>query len=260
MRPSRIRLLAFTLAPLALLAGCGTAPVADSAVPASDEPRPPMGLMTSLPLYWPLGADFADIAGGGAELPWQRAVIEQDFEIVPLDTLSPIPGLGPDDPETDPLEGLERLAIIQPRGLSPADNVALDEWVRAGGQLLIVLDPQLTGEYDMPLGDPRRPNGTALIPPVIPRWGMAGSFSPQRAELRHADLPGGRVPVLMGSELRVEADNNGCTAHESALIVRCESVGEGSVTYLGDAAVFEHRELVGGNAEAIRALLDYAFD
>lgn len=89
--------------------------------------------MTSLPLYWRLGADVADIASGNALVPWQRQAMERRFDLVPLDTLSPIPALTPDEPETDPLAELDYLAIIQPRGLSPADNVALDEWVRAGG-------------------------------------------------------------------------------------------------------------------------------
>ena len=63
-------------------------------------------------------------------------MIEARYTLQPLDTLSPVPALSPDAPDTDPLAGLERLAVIQPRGLSPADNVALDQWVRGGGRLL----------------------------------------------------------------------------------------------------------------------------
>ena len=113
--------------------------------------------MTSLPLYWPADAALADIAAGTAPPPWQRRAIEADYRLVPLDTLSPIPALSPDAPDTDPLAGLGLLAVIQPRGLSPADNVALDDWVRRGGRLLMALDPALTGDYEAPLGDPRRP-------------------------------------------------------------------------------------------------------
>lgn len=242
-----------------------------SAAPVSDEPqeqsaalsRPKLGLMTSLPIYWPLGAEFADLASGEAEIPWQRELLAKGYELVPLDTLTPIPGLTPDAPETNPLEGLERIAIIQPRGLSPADNVALDEWVRGGGHLLIALDPLLTGEYELPLGDPRRPSDTALIPPVITRWGLAGSFDEsQEAEVSYATLPTGDVPLLVAGEsgeFSAVADDNGCATHGDGAIVRCESVGEGSVTYIHDAAVFEHRELAGENGEGIRALVRFAF-
>ena len=66
-----------------------------------------LGLMTSLPLYWPLGANVAAIASGNAPVPWQRQAMERRFELVPLDTLSPIPALTPDEPETDPLAELD---------------------------------------------------------------------------------------------------------------------------------------------------------
>ena len=219
--------------------------------------------MTSLPLYWPLGADMAAIASGTAETPWQREVLERGFQLVPLDTLSPIAGLMESEAETDPLAGLERLAVIQPRGLSPADNVALDEWVRAGGHLLLALDPQLTGEYEFALGDPRRPTDMALVPPVLARWGLAGSFDPaQNREIGFVELPVGRVPVLVSGEASVEGDagaRNGCVANSSPVLARCDAVGLGTVTYFEDAAVFEHRELAGENGVAIRALLDHAF-
>lgn len=156
------------------VAGCSATPAEappDAPVNTTAQGRAPLGLMTSLPLYWPLGAGVAEIAVGTAGLPWQRSAIEARYALVPRDTLSPIPGLSPNAPDTDPLAGLDRLAMIQPRGLSPADNVALDNWVRGGGRLLLVLDPALTGEYDLPLGDPRRPVDAALIPPVAARWG-----------------------------------------------------------------------------------------
>ncbi len=166
-----------------LLAGCGAdpaggkgadAPVSDATSHTND--RQTLGLMTSLPLYWPLDADFAQIASGNIPSPWGRTVIERRFVISPLDTLSPIAPIGEGDAEIDPLQRLSHIAVIQPRGLSPADNVALDDWVRKGGQLLLVLDPALTGQYDFALGDPRRPTDSALIPPIVARWGLEVSF------------------------------------------------------------------------------------
>ena len=103
----------------------------------------------------------------------------RSYALEPLDTLSPIPALAADQPDLDPLAGLRRIAIIQPRGLSASDNVAVDGWVRAGGRLLLVLDPALTGEYDLPLGDPRRPVDTALIPPVANAWGGPTDLEPR---------------------------------------------------------------------------------
>lgn len=235
------------------LAGCYAAPTAS---PSSEpvEQRVPLGLMTSLPLYWPQGAGLADLAAGAGEVPWQRQVIERGFDLVLLDTLTPIPALSPDAPDTDPLAGLERLAVIQPRGLSPGDNVALDNWVRGGGRLLLALDPLLTGDYDAPLGDPRRPTEAALLPPVLARWGLSLAFDPdQPAEVRSARHAGRSLPFVMAGELTA-GEGADCDASGPAPILRCR-VGRGEVTVIADAALFEHPELAGEDGATLLGLL-----
>lgn len=247
---SRIAVLAAAL----LLAACSPAP-------ARDQPAAPLGLMTSLPLYWPADAALEDIAAGSTAPPWQRRVIEARYRLVPLDTLSPIPGLSANAPETDPLASLTRLAIIQPRGLSPADNVALDNWVRRGGRLLMALDPALTGEYDAPLGDPRRPVDTALIPPVVKRWGLAVGFdeaqplAPRAAPFGDVSLP----LALAGHITRTGAAGKDCAFLAENSVATC-TIGKGRVTLIADAALFEHPELAGEDGAAIAALLTAAFE
>lgn len=254
----RRRTSALAAALLALLAaGCDRAP----ALPAVPAAREKLGLMTSLPLYWPLGAGVEEIASGRAPPPWQRAALEQAYVLEPLDTLSPIPGLGADDPATDPLAGLTRLAVIQPRGLSPADNVALDAWVRAGGHVLLVLDPFLTGDYDLPLGDPRRPADTALIPPVVARWGMEVSYTVHETEEAYygtRDLPGGIVlPFAHPGLVRIlpEGAKQCALADGNDIMATCR-IGKGKVTLLADAAIFEHAEQAGEGAATLRALVE----
>lgn len=230
---------------------------ATAAACASGEPPPPMGLMTSLPLVWPLDASFEEIANGTAERPWQAVVMNRCFSVQPLDTLSPIAGLSPDDPETDPLAGLERLAVIQPRGLSPADNVALDEWVRAGGQLLLVLDPMLTGHYELPLGDPRRPTDSALVPPVAERWGMEISFDEtQSIDPREAELNDITISVAMTGEISTTGEY--CVVDLPSPIYVCD-VDKGRVTLIADAAMFEHPEFAGENGADLQSLIDFSF-
>jgi hypothetical protein len=254
--PSPERLFAALAA--ALLAACGTAEAPP--LESSAQERLELGLMTSLPLYWQLGADLSDIVAGNAAAPWQREAMEQRYALVPLDTLSPIAGLTPDLPETDPLAGLTRLAVIQPRGLSPADNVALDDWVRGGGRLLMVLDPQLTGEYELPLGDPRRPSDGALIPPVLARWGLAVAFDEDQAEGRRAvPLGEGFVPVHLAGEVRLrEGGADACTLTAQGVAARCR-IGAGHVTVFADAALFEDAPNPAARGEAIAALLRFAF-
>lgn len=248
-----------------LLTACTPPPADETPAPPPPTPSPPadapaLGLMTSLPLYWPVDAALADIAAGTAAPPWQRRVLERRYRLVPLDTLSPIPALSPDQPDTDPLAGLSKLAVIQPRGLSPADNVALDGWVRAGGKLLLVLDPLLTGDYDQPLGDPRRPVDSALVPPVVARWGMAISLPAEPVEGAAATLPGGAAVPLAdpGTIAVLPAFAKACQQPAGAIAI-CR-VGKGRVTLIADAALFEHPELAGVEGAAISAVLAAALD
>lgn len=217
--------------------------------------------MTSLPLYWPLGAELTEIASGTAPAPWQRAALEERHRLVLLDTLSPIAALVPGETDLDPLAGLERLAVIQPRGLAPADNVALDDWVRSGGRLLLVLDPQLAGEYDLPLGDPRRPTDMALIPPVLARWGLAIRYDDEQplAE-RRTVLGSGTIPLVLAGEIVVSPKAAvRCTVLAEGAAVRCR-IGKGQVVVLADATVFE-AEVPGDDARAsLAGLLAFALE
>lgn len=245
---------------LAILGACSAAP-GEPAASESPAGAPRLGVMSSLPLTWPLGAGVDEIASGRSDLPWQRRAIAAAYAGEPLDTLSPIPGLAPGTPETDPLAGLARLAVIQPRGLSPADNVALDDWVRGGGRLLLALDPALTGDYDLPLGDPRRPVDAAPIPPVVARWGMAISFDEaQEPAVTQARLGSARLPLALAGRIAVTDPAAGrCTLAAGGAAARCR-VGKGRVTLIADAALFEHPELAGEDGAGLRAVLAEAVE
>lgn len=222
------------------------------------EPPPALALMSGLPVYWPLGVDFNDLASGAEDRTWQSVAIAPCYTLLPIDTLAPVPALSPQAPNIDPLAGQSRLAIIQPRGLSPQDNVALDDWVRAGGALLIVLDPALTGEYELPLGDPRLPTMSALIPPVIERWGLAISFDEtQELVVKQVNVADFALPLDLPGQ--ISAEDGSCEILAEGALARC-GIGEGRVTVLADAAVFEHQELAGEDGANLIALLRYAFE
>ena len=61
---------------LIALAACGSAPDTPAAQ-ESPSPAARLGLMTSLPIYWPLGAAMEDIAGGTAAMPSYHQAICQ---------------------------------------------------------------------------------------------------------------------------------------------------------------------------------------
>ncbi|QFT77060.1 hypothetical protein [Erythrobacter sp. THAF29] len=249
-------------AALALLAGCNEGSSAAEGAAKGATVKRKLGLNSSLPLYWPLGVDIPELLSDEAPVPWQRRVLEQEYDLVLLGTLSPIEE-GLTGAETDPLRDIDRLAVIQPRGLAPADNVALDNWVREGGKLLLVLDPLLTGEYEVPLGSPQRPVDSALIPPIVARWGLEVSVEDHDSfENGFYEVPVGRSRLVVGHPGAIAvADPNAadCGILARGVMARCK-VGEGQVVLLADAAAFETAEFAGPDGEELLALMRFAFD
>lgn len=234
----------------------------------SPGPGAPVGLVTSLPIYWPDGAELTDLTASDVETPWTRKALELDYKLQPFDTLTPaddtgepLPGLEMPDHMVNDLNKLERLAIIQPRGLNAQDNVALDDWVRGGGRLLMVLDPLLTGHYETAVFDPRHPTGAALIPPVVPRWGLSMAFDDnQPLELRVLEARHGLLPVVMSGEISIaNPDAAQCELDAEGVIARC-TLGKGRITLVADAALFEAHEPGEEGEYLLRSLFRDAFE
>ena len=237
--------------------------------------RQPLGLMTSLPLYWPLGGEMDALVSGTTERPWVRQRLEQRYEIVPLDSFvseaaSAEPGVDTGD-EVSPLSSIDRLLVVQPRAVGSADNVALDQWVRDGGKLLYALDPMLAGEYEVPWGDPAHPIVHALVPPVFARWGLEVQFiEAQPFALRELEYGPGQLPVLMTGEFLLAASSQDASNEDIAArgecellaqgaIARCE-VGKGRVTAIADAALFELPNADERAQEQFDTLIEWAFE
>ena len=130
----------------------------------------PLLLFTSLPVYWPEAADLATTLKGEEPPHWARRAIEERRALRPVDTL-----------DAATLKGRRDLLMIQPRPLSPAENVALDEWVATGGRLLLFADPALTAATTFALGDRRRPQDIVLLSPILARWGLRLEFDAEQA-------------------------------------------------------------------------------
>ena len=196
--------------------------------PASTEK---LGLFTSLPIYWSDGEDIATMLQDGAQEPsWVREVLESQSELIPLDTL-----------EADALAGLDRIVLAQPRALAPSENVALDSWLRDGGQALIFADPFLTQHSEFGLGDPRRPFDVVLISPILARWGLELQFDDtQPRDERFVPAGRGDLPVELAGQFAVldgEAEAS-CTLSAQNLIADCK-IGDGSAVLIADAAVLD---------------------
>ncbi|MHA6334378.1 Gldg family protein [Qipengyuania sp. CAU 1752] len=240
------------LAVLALaLAGCGdntVSPAMDKiASPATDNPR--LGLFTSLPILWAGNDAFGSLAKGDTSTHWAQDALRTDYQLQPIDLL--------DDAS---LAGLDTLVLAQPRALSPAENVALDNWVRGGGQVLLFADPKLVGDYDFPLGDPRRPLDTVLLSPILARWGVELLQGDDAATVRAVPMGGSDMVVAAAGQFRrVPAEGAECALSLEAVLARC-TVGAGRVTMLADATLLEDPEGGRGSPAALAALLGMTRD
>lgn len=212
------------------------------------EPAPagPIGLFTTLPILWADSADLAASLKAEGQPHWAREVIAGRGTLEPLDTLSPAG-----------LAKLRRLILAQPRVLTPQENVALDDWVRGGGQVLLLADPALTEESAFPLGDPRRPQAVVLLSPILTRWGLELLFDDDQAfGPSEREVMGVAIPVNLPGHLATRGQNN-CRLWGEGLAATC-AIGQGRVVVVADAALLE-REQGSAGAKALSWLLDAAF-
>ena len=212
-------------------------------------------LFTSLPIYWAEAPDIATTLKGDVQPHWARRAIEASRALRPIDTLS-----------AATLAGRRDLLMIQPRPLSPDENVALDAWVAGGGRLLLFADPALTAQSAFALGDRRRPQDLVLLSPILARWGLRLEFDAGQAPGEHTvslgdgvaiavNLPGRFVVVPGGRQ------DSSCRLGAKALMAECR-IGRGKIVALADAALFEPTPDAMSEAErrtALGSLLRRAF-
>ncbi len=241
---------------------CLAALLAGAAVWASavSGEREKLGLFSTLPIYWGEVADMEDMLSGSAEPHWVRGALEEDYSLVPLDALL---ATGDDDGAMDKF-GL--LVLAQPRALSAAENVALDNWVRGGGRVLIFADPMLTRHSRFSIGDRRRSQDVVLLSPILRRWGLDLQVDDNvKLGERIAEFGDTKLPVnLPGSFApRPLADSTlaNCDLIASGLLADC-AIGEGRALIVADAAVLESHvgEDNSVRNEALQKLTNRAFD
>jgi hypothetical protein len=241
---------------VALLAACNAAssenaPAAEPMASGGQTESRVIALHTSLPIVWRESGAISDLLEDGQTPHWVLSALRAKGKVVPLDTLAGERGL-----RALPRNSL--LVLAQPRALAPQDNVALDDWVRSGGHVLLFADPMLTGHSDYALGDPRRPQDIALLSPILGRWGLELRFDEdQRGGESAVTWRGQQVPVnLRGSWV---AKDGACSLEAETLIARC-AVGSGSVLAVADAAVLEDSDESADSASstALETLLNAA--
>jgi hypothetical protein len=211
-----------------------------------------LGLMTTLPIYWRESASVPEALDGSGEPHWARTALERKYQLVPLDTL-----------DTQSLGRLHALLLAQPRALSGEENVALDDWVRAGGHVLLFADPMLTAGSRFAIGDRRRPQDVILLSPILRRWGLELRFDEDQPDgERTIEVSGHPVPVdLAGSFAAVPPAGGApadCRIEASATVADC-TIGKGHALIIADAALLDPAREAGSARTTLQALAERAF-
>lgn len=219
--------------------------------PAGEE-KPAVGYMSSLPLAFGEGGAGAVLQGESSADPFYLRLAEE-YRMQPIDDLESLPDVD-----------IAVLMLIQPRGFNAAENVALDRWVRAGGNLVFLTDPALMRESGFPLGDKRRPLFTSMASPVLSHWGLELTLPMDEVQPRVERTVGDesfetRAP---GAFRRGKGGGNAdCVLMAAGLAARCD-IGAGRALLLADAdmidpALWQESGWLGDEDGAVRLIESY---
>ncbi len=182
--------------------------------------RPPLLLMSALPLVWGEAGPFDPESRPAAAY---RA-LEAEFRVRPIDYLDPAS-----------LSGARLMLLAQPRALAPVELAALDAWVRRGGRLAVLADPDLVWPSRLPLGDARRAPPASLLSPLLDHWGLRLETAPAR-QARVAYLHDGPWlrRMILDSPGRWQATGRSCRVAELDYLAVC-AIGAGRALMVADA-------------------------
>lgn len=209
---------------LLLVAGCFTGSHALLAAlyrqPAAS--GPPATMLTGLPLRWSAGTDLSAMLAEGLNEDPALARLRAEGPLRLVDSLvdhPPPPG--------------GTLVLAHPRALAPQELVAIDTYVRAGGQAVVLADALTGWPMRHPVGDPRNPPVTSLLTPLLDHWGvtLAAPDEVDRPAVP-TDVDGARLTLF--SPGRFTRLPQGCAAYADRRIARCP-IGRGMVWLVGDA-------------------------
>ncbi|MEP6983617.1 MAG: hypothetical protein ABI853_08230, partial [Sphingomicrobium sp.] len=187
------------------------------------EQRPALMLLTSLPLL--IGEEFSLKGGGSPAL--ER--LETRYRVVPISLSS-----------ASELSKGRLLLMAQPPAQAPENLVALDDWVRSGGRVLLLADPMLEWPSKRPLGDPLRPPPMFADTGLLAHWGLRLDAPDERGPVRRK-LAGYNVLAVSPGTL-----SGRCKIGEDGLVADCR-LGKGRAVVVADAD-FIGTDGLGGDA------------
>ena len=220
-----------------LVAAAGLAFVAergaDAPAPAASgaSAKPTLLLLSSLPLVF--GEKFGLDSGGSPAL---RA-LETRYTVTPVSVT-----------DAASLAGGELLLMAHPLAQPAEDLVALDQWVRRGGRVLLLADPALEWRSERPLGDPLRPPPAFADTGLLKHWGLRLDAPDERGP-RQLHLGGHAILTASPGALF-----GTCPIARDRLAARCR-LGKGRATVVADADFLNVADLDGSTANNLDALM-----
>ena len=178
-----------------------------------------MLLLTSLPLVF--GEQFS-LQGGGS--PALKA-LETRYRVVPISVTAP-----------GDLRKGRLLLMAHPLAQPAEDLVALDQWVRNGGRVMLLADPMLEWPSSRPLGDPLRPPPMFMDTGLLAHWGL---------RLDAPDERGAKAKKLGGYDVLTVSPGllfGGCSISADRLVAHCR-IGKGAATVVADADLLDAEDL-----------------
>ena len=234
---TRARFRALLILGVILLAVVALAVAAGSRGPKPLPPRPPgerptLLLLTSLPLVF--GEEFSLQQEGSPALE----ALETRYRVVPISVTDP-----------NELAKGRLLLMAHPLAQPAEDLVALDEWVRRGGRVLLLADPMLEWPSKRPLGDRLRPPAMFMDTGLLAHWGL---------RLDAPDERGARTSKLGGFDVVTVSPGQifgACRIGSDRLVAHCD-IGKGRATIVADADLLDSDRLGSGAAHNLDALLE----
>ena len=173
--------------------------------------RPTLLLLTSLPLMF--GEDFSLSGGGSPAL----SALQSRYRVLPISVASP-----------EELAKGRLLLMAQPMAQPAEDLVALDEWVRGGGKVMLLADPALDWPSKRPLGNPLRPLPVFMDTRLLAHWGL-NLESPAEEGIAIRGLGGERIATSSPGTLQ-----GSCEISKDRLVATCR-IGRGEAVVVADA-------------------------
>lgn len=213
MTGARQRAIAITLAALALIALLIFAAARERPAASSSRAiqRPTLLLITSLPLIF--NEDFS-LSGGGSPVLKE---LRKAYHVVPISITS--------SPE---LARGNLLLMAHAPTQTAEDLVALDNWVRRGGRVLILADPMLEWPSKRPLGDPLRPSPMFMETGLLAHWGLRLD-APEERGTQIRRLGSYDIVTLSPGHL-----TGSCDLRDAGLEAHCR-IGRGQAIIVADA-------------------------